>query len=171
MERCLSVSQRILSTAQKLAGPLLFATCWGGCHGFGRDLPRRLGTETHEEQADNPATRYTRGSHETTQKWSETPEITPARHHVTTKLGPDAPHCPPLPSPSTPLAAQPEKQAVWNKAVPQVLLHSSAPHFWCPGLLAGSAQEEWTFHSACRAQPDTTDCKKSGTSARRHRHV
>lgn len=129
---------------------LLFAAPCGRCWGFGRDPPRWLGTETHEEQADNPAKRYTCGSRETTRKWSETPGIRPARHHFTTELGLDAPGCPPLPSPSTPLASRARKTDGVKKATPEVLLHSSVPHLWCSGLLAGSAPEAECMRSPAR---------------------
>ena len=142
MGRCLSMSQSILRRAQKLPGPLLFATRRGRCCGFSRDPPCRLETKTHEERADTPATPYACGSHETTQKWSEIPEIVPARHHFITMLGLDAPRCPPLPSPSTLLASIARKTDGIKKAVSEVLLHSSVPHLWCPGLLAGSAPED-----------------------------
>lgn len=105
----LSTSQSILRRAKKLPGPLLFATRWGRCCGFGRDPPCRLGTETHQERADNPATHYTCGSHGTTQKWSETPEIMPARHRFITRLGLDAPRCLSCQAHSTALASTARK--------------------------------------------------------------
>lgn len=104
----------------------------------------------HEERADDPATRDTCGNCETTRKWSETPAIRPARHHFITKLGLDAPGCPPLPSPSTPLASIARKTDGLKKATPEVLLHSSVPHLWCSGLLAGSAPEAECMRSPGR---------------------
>lgn len=130
----LSTSQSILRRAKKLPGTLLFVTRWGRCCGFSRDPPCWLGTETHQERTDNPATRHTRGSQETTQKWSETPEIMSARHRFITRLGLDAPRCPSLPSPQHSTCQHSKKSRQYKKkAISEVLLHSSVPHVWAQG--------------------------------------